>query len=580
MMKNISDIWKKDWTLMPYFFDENEIQEIADQIRNLKIETIAFCSYENRFGRSGGLGAVTAKILPYLKEVNQIAKTLLLTPFHSKIIDEKKLKSTGFTFDVPFDQQLFQIEILEYSFKYDDPRKGSLKEYYLKAESFFDAQNRLNDPYIFFENDKKRNDEAIRENALFFCKAVPLAMKALGFEENIIFHLQDWQTALISLTSKEALLNGTLKSCATVETLHNAFDFFISWQVLSKITDKTRVIKLSQHIPEGLTALQIGLQLVDAPITTVSENFAKELTNDILLTQHFAPHLQTIFQKSKVGGINNGAFVNFPPEFSQLDNMTLNKLKTIKTRNRKMLLKILDEYNPQERFGELTYRDETITNLPDSIPIFLMSGRLDYSQKGYDIFLRAIERFAHDEIKVVLTPLPVKAADLDFFREIVLKCQGNVTVFPIRMSQGYHELQIGSTFGFMPSIYEPFGAAIEYMVNGTVNIARKTGGLVDQIDDNQCGLLYREDSGFYNQENIEQFYDFADNIAKRSENQWVQRMVDALYEKMKEAIHLYQNHPNEYYRLIIMGFKKARSFDWSISAKKYFEVYEKVNQGF
>ncbi len=277
-MNKISTSWQKDWTLMPYFFDENEIQKISEQVQNLKIETVAFCSFESRYGRSGGLGAVTAKILPYLNEVNQVTNTILITPFHSKIINEKKLKSTGITFEVPFDHQLFKIEIWEYTSKYDNPRKGSIKEFYLKADTFFDAQNRLNDPYIFIENDKERNDEVIRENGLFFCKAVPLTMKALGFQKNIIFHLQDWQTALVSVTSKEAILNGTLKSCGTVETLHNAFDFFIPWQMLAKITDKTRAIKISQYLHEGLTALQIGLQLVDAPITTVSENFARELT--------------------------------------------------------------------------------------------------------------------------------------------------------------------------------------------------------------------------------------------------------------------------------------------------------------
>jgi len=578
-MKKITNSWQRDWTLMPYLFDKKEIQKISNLLKNLKINTVAYCSYESRFGRSGGLGAVSARILHFLNEVNQMTDTILITPFHSHIIDEKKLKSTGIIFDVPFDQQVIKIEVWEYAFKYDDPRKGSLKEYYLKADGFFDAQNGLNDPYIFFEDDKKRNDEAIRENALLFCKAVPLAMKALGLVENIIFHLQDWQTALISLTSKQAMLNRTLKSCATVETLHNAFDFFIPWQVLAKIIDKTRVINISQHLPQGLTALQIGLQLVDGPITTVSENFAREFTADILQTQHFAPHLQTIFQKSAVVGINNGAFVDFPPEFSQLKNMTVNRLKTIKTKNRKMLLKILDEYHPPERFGELTYRGGTITNLHDSIPILVMSGRLDYNQKGFDIFLPAIERFAEDEIKVILAPLPVKPSDLDFFKEIASKCQGNVTVFPIRMSRGYHELQIGSTFGLMPSIYEPFGAALEYLVNGTITIARKTGGLVDQIDDNQCGFLYREDSKFYNLENIKQFYDLADNLLLRRNNKWVQGMADALHERLKEAIYLYQNHPHEYYRLIIMGFKKARSFDWSLSAKRYFDVYEKVRRG-
>jgi len=579
-MNTLAKQWQKDWTLTSYFFDEQEIKYITKQLENLKIKTIVYCSFENRFGKSGGLGAVTAKILPYLNEARDTANAILVTPFHNKIMDAKKLKATGVSFEVLFDQRSINVEILEHTFEYDTPQKGTVKEYYLKADGFFNAQNPLKDPYVFFEADRLRNDEAIRENSLFFCQAVPLALKALGFEKNIVLHVQDWQMALISLTSKEAMLNGTLKSCATVQTMHNSFDTYIPWNSLRKILNENRIQKISQQFHEGLTAFQIGLQLVDAPITTVSENFAREFTSDILQTEHFAPHLQTIFQKSGVVGVNNGAFIDPPADFAQEKNITIQKLKTIKNKNRKLLLQVLDEYHPPERFGNLTYQGGAITNLPDSTPILVMSGRLDYNQKGYDIFLQAIERFAEDEIKVILTPMPIKQSDLDFFKDVISRCNGNVTVFPIRMTQGFHELQIGCTFGLMPSIYEPFGAAIEYMVNGTVNIARKTGGLPDQIDDNQSGLLYREDSTFYNLENIKHFSGLADTIFLRRDNKWAQTMVDALHEKINEAIYLYQNHPNEYYRLIIMGFKKAKKFDWAQSAKKYFEVFDHVTRGF
>lgn len=579
MIKQLNN-WKKDWTLMPYFFDKHEIQEISKRISNLNIDKVVYCSFESRFGKSGGLGAVTAKILPYLKEVNKIPTVLLITPFHSRIIDEHKLKSTGIAFEVPFNKKSVHIEILEYKFDYTEPKQGSLKEYYLKAVGFFDAQNRLNDPYIFFEDDIDRNDEAIKENALFFCHAVPFAMKALGIQENIIFHLQDWQTSLMSLTSKEAILNGILKSCGTVQTMHNSFDSFIPWESLAKIVSEKRINKISQQFHEGLTAFQIGLQLVDAPITTVSENFAKEFTTDILQTEHFAPHLQQVFKRTGVFGINNGLFTDFPPEFSKDEILNIEKIKKIKSNTRKRLLKILTEYKPPERFGELTYEGNLIINLPESIPIFLMIGRLDFNQKGYDIFLQAIERFAEDEIKVILTPMPVKLSHLDYLREVASRCKGNMTVFPIKMGLGFQELQIGSTFGVMPSIYEPFGAAIEFMVCGTVNIARKTGGLFDQIEDNRCGFSYREDSAHYNFENIKEFYELTDNVKIRKNNEWVQSMVESLYERINDAINLYQNRRNEYYRLILMGVKKAKTFDWSVSAKEYFEVYEEVNRGF
>jgi len=230
-----------------------------------------------------------------------------------------------------------------------------LKEYFLKAEGFFNAQNPLKDPYVFFEADRARNDEAIRENSLFFCQAVPLALKALGVEKNIVLHVQDWQMALISLTSKEAMVRGTLQSCATVQTLHNSFDSFIPWVSLEKISGEKRIHKISQQFQEGLTAFQIGLQLIDAPITTVSDSFASEFTSDVLQTEHFAPHLQTIFQKSGVVGVNNGAFIDPPAEFAQDKSITITKLKTIKNKNRKLLLKVLDEYHPPERFGKLTH---------------------------------------------------------------------------------------------------------------------------------------------------------------------------------------------------------------------------------
>ncbi len=579
MMNKSLNVWQKDWTLMPYFFDDNEIQQISERLKNLNIDTLVYCSYENRFAISGGLAMVTMKLPAYLKAVNKIPNVIVLTPFHSHIITEGKLRNTGLKFDVVFDQKIVSIEIWKHEHHFHEVEGVHLTEYFLKADSFFDAQNRLNDPYLFVENNTTKNDELIRDNALLFCQAVPLAIQTLKLQKNIIFHLQEWQTALIALTSKEAMLNGTIHSGGTVMTLHNPFDSFISWKSLAKISDAQRIQKAANHFKEGLTAYQIGLQLVDAPITTVSENFAREFTTDILQTEHFVPHLQPIFERTELLGIGNGLYHDFPAEFSKEDDLTIGKIKQVKLKYRKALLKVLADYNPSERFGDLTFKGGSILDLPDTVPILVMSGRLDFNQKGYDIFLQVIERFAEDEIKVILTPMPVKLADLDYFRDIAFKCKGNLTIFPIKMQHGYFELQIGSTFGVMPSIYEPFGAAVEYMVKGTVTIARKTGGLADQIEHEKSGILYREDSRFYNLANLKQFFNLSNNILERRNNPWLLSMVDQFHETIKNAITLYQNHNHEYYRLIVMGFKKARTFDWAISAKKYFEVYEKVNQG-
>jgi glycogen synthase len=568
---------KKNWGLMDPFFNEDEIRTIKERLKKLQVKNVVFCSFENRFAKSGGLAAVTKTALPALAEIKQIEKVLLMTPFYPHIIDENKLTSTGIKpFDVMYGGKSIKVELLKYT-----AEEEKIKEYYLKAAGFFAARNPINDPYGYFPNDPERNEKTQRENALFFCKAVPFALKALGIRKNIIFHLQEWQTTLIALTCKQAILEGTLESCGCVQTMHNPFDSWIPAEMLIKITGNKKIREDTNFkAGGGFTAYQLGLQLVDAPPTTVSEHFAGELTTDRLQTGYFADHLQEILKKSGVVGINNGMFINFPPGISKIKEYTIDEVKEIKLSKRKALLNILDEYHPKERFGQLTYRYKSIGQLPDHVPVLVMSGRLDPFQKGYDILLRAVEKFAKDEIKVILTPMPIKDSDLDFFYKVVWKrgCWGNVTVFPIRMEKGYQELQIGSTFGVMPSIYEPFGAAVEYMVNGTVNIARKTGGLVNQIQHKKNGFLYRENPKFYTLDNIKAFALANDTVQKRGRNPWVQKMVDELYKAIREAIDIYQNHPDDYYRLIIEGFKQARTFTWQRAAQAYFDIYEKVKE--
>lgn len=572
MPKILTD-WKKDWELMAALFDNDEINKIREKLQHLENKHVVFCSFESRFAPSGGLAAVTKKIPPYLKEFKQVQRVLLITPFYPHIIDEKKLSSTGIAFEVDFDNTTVKVDI----YKYEAPDGGGVEEYYLKAAGYFDSQNAINDPYGYYPDDPGKNDAAIHRNALFFCKAVPPALKAIGLREDIVFHLQEWQTTLIALTAKEAMLDNTLVSCGCVQTIHNPFDSWISSGSPAKLTDNK---KIREHpvfkANEGLTAYQLGLQLMDAPLTTVSENFAGELTSDLLQTGFFAPHLQDIFKKNEVIGINNALFVNFPPEYSQKENYTIPEIKKIKREQRKNLLGILDTYHPPERFGTLTYKSQSIARLPEDIPILAMSGRLDPFQKGFDILSRAVEKFKEDEIKVVLSPMPIKSSDLDFFRETADRCKGNVTVYPIRMEKGYRELQMGSTFGIMPSIYEPFGAAIEYMVSGTVTIARETGGLVDQVRHNRCGFLFRERPETYTMDNIRAYAQANDRVRERTGNPWVESMAAALAETLKEAAEIYRNHPDTYYGQIAAGFEQAKTFSWQKAAENYFEIYKKI----
>ncbi len=71
-----------------YFFNDQEISRLNRNNEEFVIRNIAYCSFENRFAKSGGLGAVTTRIPPYFRQLNGIEKVILISskevlqPFH------------------------------------------------------------------------------------------------------------------------------------------------------------------------------------------------------------------------------------------------------------------------------------------------------------------------------------------------------------------------------------------------------------------------------------------------------------------------------------------------------------------
>ena len=289
----------------------------------------------------------------------------MITPFYKNIIKEK-LQKTGIVFTVDYNRGKVKVEILENNIGFINPSKGFYKEYYLKAGGFFNSKNSLNDPYFYVENNVEKNNKVLNENSLFFSFAVCPALKELKIYSNIIFHLQEWQTAVISLTSKEAMLDGIIESAACVQTMHNPYDSFFLWKDIYKISrriNQDSIRKIESFYKKkltGLTAYQLGLNLTDAPVTTMSRNFAKELTTDPLQAKHFTPHLQKIFKTGSVYGINNGLFESYPEEYKFYEKLSIEEIKRIKSKKRKDLLKIIDVYDNDKIIGKLTYKNSSI----------------------------------------------------------------------------------------------------------------------------------------------------------------------------------------------------------------------------
>jgi len=232
--------WKRDWKLMSLFFSGREIAEITERLRGLKIHNLAYCSFENRFARSGGLSSVTMNILPYLKETNGIPRVFLITPYYPSLMKRNDARYSGTEIQVPFMNRLIKVRLYEFDHHYSQPASGSLKEYYIRAEGFFETNRKTGDPYTYSTRSADENNALLLHSAMFYCRCIPYVLNAVNASENTVCHLNEWQTALVSLTVKEAMVNGTIRSCGTIQTMHNSYDAPISSVMLARMLDRSR----------------------------------------------------------------------------------------------------------------------------------------------------------------------------------------------------------------------------------------------------------------------------------------------------------------------------------------------------
>jgi glycogen synthase len=151
----------------------------------------------------------------------------------------------------------------------------------------------------------------------------------------------------------------------------------------------------------------------------------------------------------------------------------------------------------------------------------------------------------------------------------------------------------------MPSFYEPFGAANEFYLNGTLGIGRATGGILQQIVPlrsaasfsaaveararrwydsaaDPTGLLYRERDGIESATrdldaiNAAQ-YDVVgpgdDRVAERGTYQLFREMVEELALALRDGISLWRDRKGEYFRMLADGVRHVeRTFSWERSA--------------
>lgn len=534
--------------------------------------TIVYGVYENPFAKSGGIFAVADNYASALIHAGR--DVVVLTPYHDN------LKTTASSGDVekigecfvPFGAEPVSVELYEYN-------RNGVRWILMRAEGLFDAEGGASktDPYIHEDPTKLLLD------SLFASAAIPPALVALGLTENLMIHVQDWELAATALTVKLSLLKNALKSAAVVLTSHNPYDHGLPSGLLRLITHRKFPAE-----PPLETVYQHMIPLTDAPLTTVSQTFARELTTDPLHTVHFAGHLQGVFKSQGVVGVDNGLFGKPQQVYSEkaLKDARAGKPAKIlgeKLQQRKTMFDVLSSYQPEGAWGTLNGgKKKPLSELPDDVPVFLMFGRLDPGQKGFDVLSRSIEAMPRGQAKFILTPI-VGGAPQSFvedLKKLAETCAGDVVIYPFRMEQGYMETMAGVTYAVMPSLYEPFGGATEPYLQGTPVVARATGGLVQQVVDlkqdpqNGTGILYREPPPEFPHEWSR--LETASTPEDRLSVSVYREMVSALALALTRAGDVYRTDSISYGRMLSNLADKALTFSWERTVKEYSDIYQQA----
>lgn len=534
---------------------------------DLDTASIAICSWENPWAKAGGLFAVVREYAKYLREEQQ-RDAFVLTPLHEL---GGSPNGEDISIQVPLGEACYSAVVRRIS-------HSGVDWFLIGAESFFraDGGRSRTSPYAYSGDTSEPDESKLLRDSLFFSRAVPIALEAIN-RNNVLVHLQDWQTAPTVISIKDRLEENCdrtgpcLKNASVVLTMHNPYDQALSSQTWSWLTRRP--------FPDDeiQTVYQRMLEHLDAAPTTVSSEFAVDLRNDSLQTLYFANHLQPVFEKTGIIGVDNGPFEEMRNPFPDGD------YSETKCRNRETMLTLLEGYQESESraTGRLVGADGgRLTTLPGDVPFFMMTGRLDQRQKGFDILARAIREFLgprqHDGRFLIATdPGDAPQSYLEDLDLLAGEFPGRVLVCAFRMQSAYIECQAGATFSVWPSLYEPFGGVSEFFLKGTPAIARRTGGLRQQVFDvdgsgSGTGITY-------------------DTPGAESRHEW-QAIMDAAAPHDREQQPLYKEHVRQltnalvravqtfrdtstYETMLINLFPMCQRFSWERAWQEYSQVY-------
>ena len=467
------------------------------------------------FAKTGGLADVVGA-LP--REVAKLGyEVSVYLPLYASVRPhlEKELQYVSRSITIPFPHGNRFAGIV------DGGVRDGVRFYFVDCPEFFDRQG------IYGNNGDSYTDNAERFG--LFCRAIIESSKLLGVPD--VFHLHDWQAALLPLLLRTVYSGDRLlKNAATVLTIHNAG--YQGWFPPSTIDQLLLPWELFTYDKlehyNTVDFLKGGVFYADL-LTTVSRKYSEEIQ-----TAEFGNGLEGALRQrsSDLRGILNGV------DYTEWDPATDGNLAA--------------HYNPLDLSGKRECRKDLLhafgLDIPEQTPVIGICSRFA-SQKGFDLLEQIAGRLAERDVAVVALGTGEPYYE-KFFRDFAFANAGRFSV-QIRYDEAIaHKIEGGADIFLMPSHFEPCGLNQIYSLKyGTIPVVRATGGLEDTVE--EWDAAHKTGTGFkfepYNAEALLHAVDRALG-AFYDKKQWAQLMENAM----------------------------AQNFSWEKPAAEYAAVYEEA----
>lgn len=403
---------------------------------------------------------------------------------------------------------------------------GSVPVFFIEHNGYFDRSGLYNDANMneYSDNPKRFS---------FLCRAAMQFCVDQGYSPDI-FHVHDWQTALLPAYLATWDNRGTsIEHSSSLLTIHNMayqgkFDrHFLDYIGISD--EYFTFDKFEQY--GGLNLLKGGIAFAPC-VNTVSPSYAKEVTSG----DGYGLDASLLAKGDRFVGILNGVDYDvWSPDYDRYipNNYTKYDLTG----------KWLCKRHLQERFG---------LELNGHVPILGVVGRFA-AQKGYNILAGTLEHLIHNtDAQFVILGSGEK--DLEGFYTYMSSKYPSRIGAKIGFDEAVaHLIEAGSDFFIMPSLFEPCGLNQIYSLRyGALPIVRATGGLNDTVEN--YNPKYGTGTGF-------KFYEFS---------------VPALYGTILWAIDTYHTRPDHMQELRWNAMNQW--FDWDRSAAIYERAYAIARQ--